>query len=49
MIRKLPHRTEVVETSYYVILKMKELEVTLESTLASCGVHNRALRIKNHA
>jgi len=45
---KLPHYSKVAESSNYAILIMKELGVTLEFTLTSPRVYNRALRIKNH-
>ena len=46
--KRLSHHTKVVETSNYAILAMKELEATLETTLTSRGVNNRARKIKDH-
>ena len=46
--RKLPRHTKIAETSNYTILAIKEPEVAFEFTLTSCGIYNRALRIKNH-
>ena len=43
---KLTHK--VAETSNYAKLGMKELEIVLETTLASHRVNNRALKIRNH-
>jgi len=45
--RLLPH-TKVAETSNYAILAIKELEATLETTLTSLGVNNRAQKVKDH-
>jgi len=41
---KLAHHSKVVETSNYAKLTMKELEVAIETTLASCGVNDGVIR-----
>ena len=46
--KMLSHHTTVGETSNYVILAMKELEATLETTLTSRGVNNSAWKVKDH-
>ena len=42
------HLTKVAKTSNYTILAMNELEATLETTLISRGVNNRARKVKDH-
>ena len=46
--RRLSHYIKVAETPNHAILVMKELEATLEITLPSRGVENRARKIKDH-
>ena len=46
--RRSSRHIKVAETSNYAILAMKELEATLEATLTSHGLNNRARKVKYH-
>ena len=46
--RRLSPNAKIAETSNYDILAIKGLEATLEITLTSLGVNNRAQNIKDH-